>query len=56
MKFVDPNNLYRVVSDIYISGASLYISPSPVIVNPFNSDGSVHRVNIMSDGIYSHIL
>ena len=57
MKFVDPNNLYRVVSDIYISGASLYISPSPVIVHPLNSLGQVDRtVNVVKSGVYSHIL
>ena len=63
MKFVDSSNLTNNVANTYISWKSLYIVPSPVIVNPLVCYGGYgdscsinHSINEVMGDVYGHVL
>ena len=58
MRFVNKNDMQKLVSEIYVNGKSLYIVPNPVVVNevPGWTEGIFDSSNEVNLGVYGHVL
>ena len=55
MRFVDRDDFDKIISNMYITGSSLYITPNPVIVNT-DDGGGFYTENKVKEGVYGHVL